>query len=129
MKYDGVVIRIEELFLFILDPDTNKIRDGINISDHKCYDDLKENQLMVVNVVFKDGTQEIDKIDLEEFIYGDSYGEHDTFLYIHDIMLFSIFDNKINKDIELKTLIEKGDLNDVAIDCILNSKKQENTNE
>ena len=67
MKYDGVVIRIEELFLFILDPDTNKIRDGINISDHKCYDDLKENQLMVVNVVFKDGTQEIDKIDLEEF--------------------------------------------------------------
>ena len=129
MKYEGVVIRIDELFLFILDPDTNKIRDGINISEHKCYDDLKDNQLMVVNVIFKDGTKEIDKIDLEEFIYGESYGEHDTFLYIHDIMLFSIFDNKQNVDVNLRILIDKGELNDVAINCILNSKKQENINE
>jgi hypothetical protein len=129
MKYEGVVIRIDELFLFILDPDTNIIRDGINISDHKCYDDLKNNQLMVVSVIFKDGTKEIDKIDLDEFIYGESYGEHDTFLYIHDIMLFSIFDNMENVDVNLKILIEKGKLNDVAINCISNSKKQESINE
>ena len=132
MKYDGIVIRmssLDKLYLFILDPDTNKIRDGINISEHKCYEDLKENQLMVVDVIFKDGTLELDKIDLDEFIYGDSYGEHDTFLYIHDKMLYTISDNKKNKDAELAELIEKGQLNDVAINCILNSKKQEITNE
>ena len=129
MKYDGVVIRINELFLFILDPDTKIMKDGINISDHQCYSDLKENQLMVVKVIFKDGTQEIDKIDLDEFIYGNSYGEHDTFLYIHDIMLFTISDNTMGKDIKLKKLIEKGELSNIAIECIEVTKKQEEKQE
>ena len=124
MKYDGVVIKIDELYLFILDPDTNKIRDGINISNHKCYDNLKEDQLMVVNVIFKDGTQEIDKIDLDEFIYSDMYGEHDIFLYIYDIVQFSIFDDKLQQNINLRKILDDGKLNDIAIDCILNSKKR-----
>jgi hypothetical protein len=42
MKYDGIVVKIDKLYLFILDPDTNEIRDGINISDHECYNELKE---------------------------------------------------------------------------------------
>jgi hypothetical protein len=123
MIYDGVVIRIDELYLFILDPDKNKIRDGINISEHECYKDLKDDQLMVVNVIFKDGTQEIDKIDLDEFIYGDNYGKHDTFLYIHDITLYSIGDTKNDvQEVKIKNIIEKGELNDVAISCINSTK-------
>lgn len=122
MKYDGIVIKVDNLYLFILDPDTNEIRDGINISNHKCYDDLKKDQLMVVNVTFKDGTQDIEKIDLDEFIYGDSYGSHDTFLYIYDVLMFSI-NNDNTKDLSIVDIINKGELNDIAISCIETSKK------
>lgn len=122
MKYDGIVAKINELYLFILDPDTNEMRDGINISEHKCYDDLKDDQLVVVNVVFKDGTKEVDKIDLDEFIYGDEYGDHNIFLCIYDLNLYSIKDNKI------ENIINQGELNDVAISCIESSKKIKNKN-
>lgn len=132
MKYDGVVVKIEldKIFLFILDPDTNKIRDGINISGHKCYDPLTDEQLMVVGVIFKDGTQEIDKIDLDEFIYGDTYGVNDTFIYINDLMLFSMSDEiDVDKKVKLKKLIDDGGLNDIAINCINTIKKQQTNNE
>ena len=119
MKYDGVVIRFDKLYLFILDPDTNTIRDGITISEHDCYKDMKEDQLMVVSVIFKDGTLEIDKIDLDEFIYGDVYGSHDTFLLIEDKMSFSINDKKNKKrNVSLDELIKKGKLGDIAKECI-----------
>lgn len=128
MKYDGVVIRFDSLYLFVLDPDTNKIMDGINISEHDCYKELKEDYLMVVDVTFKDGTQEIDKIDLDEFIHGDSYGQHDTFIYIHDIMLYSIGSNE-GVNITLDDLIREGEIDKVAISCIEDSKKQLKTDE
>ena len=128
MKYDGVVIRFDSLYLFVLDPDTNKIMDGINISEHDCYKELKEDYLMVVDVTFKDGTQEIDKIDLDEFIHGDSYGQHDTFIYIHDIMLYSIGSNE-GVNITLDDLVREGEIDKVAISCIEDSKKQLKTNE
>lgn len=120
MKYDGVVINLDDLYLFILNPDTNEIMDGVNISYHDCYKDLKKDQLMVVQVIFKDGTQDIDKIDLEDFIYNNN-GKHDIFLYIHDILLFSIaHENK--KYMTLKELIDNGELNDIAKKCIDDSK-------
>lgn len=128
MKYDGVVIRFDSLYLFVLDPDTNKIMDGINISEHDCYKELKEDYLMVVDVTFKDGTQEIDKIDLDEFIHGDSYGQHDTFIYIHDIMLYSIGSNE-GVNITLDDLVREGEIDKVAISCIEDSKKQLKTDE
>ena len=117
MKYDGIVVKIDVLYLFILDPDTKQMRDGINISDHKCYDNLKNDQIMVVNVIFKDGTREIDKIDLDEFIYGDSYGVYNTFLCIYDLNLFSIKD-------KVENIIRLGGLNDVALNCIELSKNK-----
>jgi hypothetical protein len=135
MTYDGVVIRIEELYLFILDPDTNEVQDGINISEHDCYKDLKNNQLMVVKVTFKDGTQEIDKIDLDEFIHGEKYGKYDTFLHIQDITLFSIghkgFKDKNVKNVSLENIIQKGELTNIAIECIELTKNppQENQEE
>jgi hypothetical protein len=127
MKYDGVVIRIDDLFLFILNPETNKLMDGINISEHECYKELNDEQLMVVNVSIKDGTEEIEDVDLEEFIYGDSYNRLDTFIYIHDVMLLSFSDNNSKDKIFIKQIIDNGDLNDVAIESIQNSKnKNEN---
>ena len=94
MKYDGVVIRFNNLYLFVYDPDKMEIRDGIVITEHECYKEMKDDQLMVVEVIFRDGTQELDQIDLDEFIYGDSYGIHDTFLEIYDLGNFTncIFD-------------------------------------
>ena len=62
-------------------------------------------------------SQEIDKIDLDEFIYGDSYGTHNTFLCIYDLSLFSI-----NEKIE--NIIKLGELNDVALNCIETSKNK-----
>ena len=125
MSYDGVVLNLNELYLFILNPDTNLIMDGINISYHECYKDLRKDQLMVVKVIFKDGTKEIDKIDLDEFIHGDKYGKHDVFLYITDVQLFSLFSQNKNK-LNLEYIIKKGELNDTAIECINNSKSIKN---
>lgn len=121
MKYDGVVCRLDkELFLFILNPDDNMIMDGLNISEHECYKNLKDDQLMVVSVIFKDGTEELDNIDLDAFIYDDVYDRNSIFLYIHDILLYSI--SKKHNFVSLKELIDDGDLNKIALDCIENSK-------
>jgi len=121
MKYDGIVCRLnKELFLFILNPNDNMIMDGLNISEHECYKNLKDDQLMVVNVIFKDGTEEVDNIDLNAFIYDDVYDRNSVFLYIHDILLYSI--SKKHNFVSLKDLIDDGDLNDIAIECIENSK-------
>lgn len=122
MIYDGVVIRIDKLYLFILNPETNKIMDGINISEHECYKDMREDQLMVVKVEFKDGTLTIDNIDLDEFIHGDSYGSTDIFIYIKDVELFTIYKKTKKRVLTLKELIDKGNLNEIAFDCIKNSK-------
>ena len=120
MSYDGVVLNLDDLYLFIINPDTDKIMDGISISYHKCYDNLKKDQLMVVKVIFKDGTQEIESLDLEDFIYSD-HDNHDVFLYITDVLLFSL-GSKENKSITLEELINNGELNVVAHECIKNSK-------
>jgi hypothetical protein len=126
MIYDGIVIKVDELFLFILDPDEDKLLDGINISEHDCYKDLKKNQLMVVKVIFKDGTQEIDNIDLDEFIHGDRYGMYNVFLHIQDILLFSIGEEVLLdiQDVKLEDIIKNGDLENLGKECIEISKKK-----
>lgn len=120
MRYDGVVLRVNDiLYLFILDPDTNKIRDGINISDHECYKDLNDDKIVVVNVLFKDGTKDIDKIDLDEFIYGDTYGRYDTFILISDVITYLINTDEFS----LERMISDGKLNELSLSCIDNSRK------
>lgn len=125
MKYDGVVIRIDtQLYLFILDSKENEIKDGINISEHICYKDLKNDQLMVVTVIFMDGTKEIDEIEnLEDFIHSEGFTRHDIFIKIHDVALFSITDEN-EKSESLKKIIRKGKLTNIATECIELSKKQ-----
>jgi hypothetical protein len=126
MKYDGVVAKFDELYLFILNPNTYKLMDGINLSDHACYNDMKKNQLMVVEVVFKDGTVEIENLDLDEFIYGDKYDKHNTFMMVADINLFSIGDSeKPKKSLSLEKIARNGKLNDIAINCIKLTKESE----
>lgn len=131
MKYDGIVVKMKPedgLFLFLVDPDINELQDGINISDHECYKDMNENQLMVVKVTFKDGTEELDKIDLDNFIYGDKYGKYDTFLYIQDQGLYTIGkgDDLNVKEIPLSKIAEDGKLGSIALECIEVSKKNLN---
>lgn len=129
MIYNGVVIRLNDLYLFLLDPDTFQIKDGINISEHECYKDMKPDQLMVVSVSFKDGTEDIDKVDLDEFIYGDTYGKYDTFIHIQDLALFTISNKE--ETITLEEIIQKGELSEVINDCfnktfnIKNNKEDE----
>jgi len=132
MIYDGIVIKVEkkskdQLYLFFLDPKSNELSDGINISDHKVYDNIRYDQIMVVHISLKDGTLELDKIDLEEFIHGDKYGREDIFLYIQDILLYNIdseinlFKNKI--DITAEQIVKKGEMNDLALELIEKSKE------
>lgn len=124
MKYDGAVIRLNSgLFLFILDPETNELMDGLGISDHKCYKDLKDNKLMVVNVIFKDGTLELDKIDLDEFIEENKFN---IFIHIYDISLYSVDIEKYNSLCNtFEDIIKNGDFVEIALSCIEDSKKIE----
>ena len=129
MKYDGVIIRIEkQLYLFVLDPDTYTMLDGINISDHECYNNMKFDQLMVVDVTFRDGTLEMDNIDLDEFIHGDSYGVNDIFIRIHDNMLFTLKKEDSITNISLIDMIHNGDLTSIAVECIETAKNKSDIN-
>ena len=108
----GVIAKLNNvLFLFTFDPIKRKIMDGINISDHKVYDDMKSDEMSIVDVDFRDGTLSIENFDLEEFIYGDGYGEHNIFMYIQDIFLYKLHDTILN-------IIKNGDFNKIAIECI-----------
>ena len=129
MVYDGVVARIlqegKDLFyLFMLDPVKNVLVDGINISEHQTYNDLGYDQIMVVNVELKDGTKTLDEIDLDEFIHGDKYGRLDVFIYIKDLLLFTIGDSTNIIKVLILDILEKGEFTDVAVDCINRTKEE-----
>ena len=128
MIYDGVVIKTnkkkkDEFYLFLVDPILEQLQDGINISEHSCYDDMKYDQIMTVNVTLKDGTVELDDIDLDEFIHGDKYGKHDVFLYIQDLLLFDIGHEEkslymFGDNLTVEDIVKRGDLNDLALNLI-----------
>jgi len=127
MKYDGVVARIkaveDKFFLFLVDPD-GIMHDGINISDHRnIYEELTYDQLMVVNVILKDGTMEMETIDLDEFIHGDKYPRENIYLYIQDILLYTIGKDK-TKTTKIADILKRGEFSDVAFDCIGDASKQ-----
>lgn len=132
MIYDGVVMKDDkskQLYLFIYDPDINMVKDGISISENKCYNNMRTNQMMVVNVNFKDGTKDVENIDLDEFIHGDKYGENNIFILIHDLSLFSASDNENNNPLTLDYLVKEGSLNRSIIDCIEIVKNEKTTND
>lgn len=122
-KYYGVVVRMvveneDKFILFMLDPVTAKISDGVNISDHRhIYEELKYDQVIVVSVAIKDGTLELDNVDLDEFVHGDKYDKSNIFLYIHDIVLYGL-KNKI------MDTFNNRNFDKIALDCICKARKK-----
>lgn len=128
MIYNGIVTKLSgKLYLFILDPDNDTMTDGMNISEHKCYKNLENNQLWVVEVEFCDGTLTLEKIDLDEYIYGDKYGDNNIFLHIKDIQLFTY--EKDNGEIFSmeNDVIRGGKFNDLSLELINKAKELRNT--
>jgi hypothetical protein len=123
MKYDGVVARIivenkDKIILFMLDPERNKMSDGVNISDHKnLYNGLKYDQLMVVNVELKDGTLKLEKVDLSEFVHGDTYIKSNIFLYIQDIVIYGLKE-------KIMDIINNRNFDKIALDCIIKAREK-----
>lgn len=122
MNYDGVISRLginKELYLFILNPKTNKIMNGLLISELDCYKELNTNELIVCDVVFKDGTKEDLSFDLDGFILEGKYDLNNIFLSIRNFLLYHI-----NEDlnITLEDIIKNGEIDTVAIHCIQNTK-------
>lgn len=126
MNYDGIVVKLSnKLYLFILNPEDNKMTDGMNISEHKCYKDLKNEQLWVVDVEFYDGTLKLEKLDLNEYIYGDSYGDNNIFIKIKDVQLFT-YEKEDSIFFSMESIIRGGKFNEISIDLINQSKKVKN---
>lgn len=131
MKYDGVVAKIfddneDKIFLFFLDPETGKMRDGLDIQDNmEIYKNLSYNTLMVVEVLLKDGTVEVD-IDLDDFIDG-QYGKYDIFIHIKDLLPYKLaHKNDEGKvvDRSVDQVIQAGEFPDVALECIELTKEE-----
>ncbi|MEI8045843.1 MAG: hypothetical protein WCI92_00585 [Bacteroidota bacterium] len=122
-NFYGVVARTivaneDKFILFMLDPDTGQISDGVNISDHKnVYVELKYNHIMVVNVDIKDGTSELDNVDLDEFVHGDKYDKSNIFLHIQDIVLYGVKD-------KIMDIINNRNFDKIALDCISKARAE-----
>ena len=68
------------------------------------------------------------EVDLDDFIYGDKYGENNIFILIHDLLLFSVSDDE-NKPLILDDLVKTGSLNLSIIDIIGIAKNNLITND
>jgi hypothetical protein len=121
MKYDGVVASMDDiLYLFLLHPLTGKILDGVNITDDMSYKFLKTNQLVVVRVLFKDGTLEMDNFDIEEFVYGEGYGMFDVFLHIEDVSVLTL--NIDDAEVSIMDTINDGNFEEICKKAIKSSR-------
>jgi len=132
MVYDAIIAKIfdddeDKIFLFFSDPKTEIIRDGLDLLDSlNIYMKLPYDTLVVVEVLLKDGTKEVN-IDIGDFITG-KYGKYDIFIHIKDIMPFKLG----RKDDEtgdmmprtVVNVIKDGEFQQIASECILMSKKE-----
>jgi hypothetical protein len=70
MIFDGVIVKIfqnnmDSYFLFILDPKSKTMMEGIPIPKDSKFDDLDEYVVMIVKAEFMDGTNPIEDFDLD----------------------------------------------------------------
>ena len=132
MKYDAIIGKIfdegeDKIFLFFQDPKTKDIRDGLDLLDSaEVYSTLTYDTLMVVEVILKDGTQELD-ISIDDFISG-KYGKYDIFIHIKDLLPFKL-GKKIEEGKEMSTrkieeVILDGEFQDVGTECIKICKEE-----
>jgi len=132
MEYDAIIAKIlendeDKIFLFFSDPETELIRDGLDLLDSSnVYMELPYDTLMVVEVLLKDGTKEVD-INIDDFIDG-KYGKYDIFIHIKDIMPFRLAkkDEKTGKlkPRKIVDVIKDGEFQQIASECILMSKEE-----
>lgn len=133
MIYDAIITKIfnegeDKIFLFFLDPETGIIKDGLDILDStNVYSDLSYDMLMVVEVVLKDGTKEVD-IDIDDFIAG-KYGKYDIFIHIRDILPFKLAKkNETDDEIMLPRIVEDvikdGEFQEICTECIKMVKEE-----
>ncbi len=132
MSYDGIVAKIfdegeDKIFLFFLDPETNLIKDGLDILDGtNVYKDLSYDTLMVVEVLLKDGTKEVD-IEIDDFING-KYGKYDIFIHIKDLLPFKLGKKDEKNDLMLPRLVEDvildGEFQEIAVECVKMCKEE-----
>lgn len=124
MKYNGGIAKIydegeNKIFLFLIDPKTKKVKDGINISDDSdIYQDLTYDLLQIVEVKLKDGTLDA-KINLDDFVNA-KYGRYDIFIHIKDINSYKLAKN-VNDKLEPRTVEETildGEFESVLSECI-----------
>lgn len=134
MKYDAIIAKIfdegeDKIFLFFLDPETNMIRDGLDLLDStNVYMDLPYDTLIVVEVLLKDGTKEIE-VNLDDFIAG-KYGKYDIFIHIRDIMPFRLA-KPDDDDITPRTVEEviiDGEFQEICNECIKMAKEETQNN-
>ena len=133
MKYDAIIGKIfnegeDKIFLFFLDPETNKLRDGLDLLDSaEIYKTLTYDTLIVVEVILKDGTQEVD-IDINDFIDG-KYGKYDIFIHIKDLLVFKL-GKKIDNDEDdvttrtIEEVILDGEFQEIGTECIQLCKEE-----
>lgn len=133
MIYDAIITKIfnegeDKIFLFFLDPETGIIKDGLDILDStNVYLDLSYDMLMVVEVVLKDGTKEVD-IDIDDFIAG-KYGKYDIFIHIRDILPFKLAKkNETDDEIMLPRIVEDvikdGEFQEICAECVKMAKEE-----
>ena len=131
MEYDAIIAKIfdegeDKIYLFFSDPKTEIIKDGLDLLDSSdIYMNLSYDTLIVVEVLLKDGTKEIE-IDIDDFIEG-KYGKYDIFIHIKDIMPFKL-GKKDKNDIliprKVEDVILDGEFQQIASECILMSKEE-----
>jgi len=133
MTYDAIIAKIfdegeDKIFLFFLDPETGEIKDGLDLLDSTdVYLDLTYDTLMVVEVVLKDGTKEVE-IDIDDFIAG-KFGKYDIFIHIRDIMPFKLAKKNDNDDDIMlpryvEDVINDGEFQEICTECIKMAKEE-----
>lgn len=122
MKINGVVYKIKDgYYLSLFNPINNGISDGIPITKGP-YETLQENQISVVEVILKDGNEELNNIDIDDFVENRASLEQGNIFYnIKDLLLYTI-----KQDITIEKICEQGEFIDVAIDMIKNTIGEKN---
>jgi hypothetical protein len=115
MILDGIIFKVEDiLYLAFLNPITDELTEAIALDNYEVVSSkLEHNEVIVVTVVLKDGTKELNDVDVINFLNSDVNGlENDIYYTINNKTVYSLrvtveeFCNDGHYD-ELKELIKK----------------------
>ena len=93
------------------------ISDGIPISTTP-YEELKDNQVWVVDVIIQDGTIDLIDINVNDFVHNKASQNDTNYFYkIKDLCLFTI-----EQDITIREICEQDEFINMVIDMIKNTE-------